>query len=88
MTILPLIISVIDEYYSTAYITTVTTAESLSPINETIMSTTSNIVIVKPQAISSKGKDALIVEPAEIIVRPYTELNAKITVLFKHIRVW
>ena len=59
--ILQLIISVIDEYYSTAYITTVTTTKSPSPINETMTSIINHTIIVKPQVISSKGEDTLIV---------------------------
>jgi len=45
---------------------------------------TSDIIIVKPQAVSSKGEDTLIVEPAEVLVKPNTEFSVKITVLFKH----
>ncbi len=81
----PFIVDTIETYYSRP--STISTEPMVSATpgeqSNTASTTSPNITIVLPE-VSSQGTDALIVRPGEVYVKPGTEFNVTITVLFKH----
>ncbi len=80
LALFPVIVDVIDAYYSS---TSAAGIESIIPPTTGNATNLSGLIVSVPEVVS-KGTDTLIVRPGEVYVEPGTEFNVTIIVLFEH----